>query len=102
MGSLSMGVCLGVSVWGGVSGESITGQGSLFREGSLSMSLCLGSLCLGGSLSRRSLSRLASLCPVGYVHRVTVQGSLCPGDLCPWGLCPGEGSLSMGSLSMAV
>ena len=76
-GSLSRGLCLGVSV-----------QGSFYPEGvSVQGSLCLGVSFHGGICP-------GSLCPGGLCLGVTVQEGLCPGGLCPggslcMGFCPG-------------
>ena len=85
MGSLSGGLCLGFSIWGSLSGESLS------RGVSVQRGLCLGGLCLGGSLSRE-VSIWGSLSGESLSRGVSVQRGLCLG-----GLCLG-GSLSRGSL----
>ena len=92
--SLSRGLCPEVSVQVGLCPGSVSVQGGLCLEGSLSrvsMSrevsvqwelLCPGDLCLGG------------LCP----GRVSVFGSLSGEGLCLGSLCPGDGPRSGGNL----
>ena len=72
-------LCLRVSVWGSLSGRSLSKGVSVWGSlsGGVSVQgnrgcLYLGGLCLGG------------LCPGGLC-----LGGLCPGGLCPGGLCLG-------------